>query len=71
MSSKLDPELVQYVAGRLRKLRPSTEEALLNSISAMFQFRGGISDTAKEKVFVALQKLGHIAVAANGRVTYP
>lgn len=41
--AELDPELIQYVADRLRKLKPSKKEALLNSISAMFQFQGGIS----------------------------
>jgi hypothetical protein len=37
----------------------------------MFQFQGGISDGDKEKVFAALVKERHIAVADNGRVTYP
>lgn len=69
--AKLDPELVQYVADRLRKLKPSKKESVFNSISAMFQFQGGISDGDKEKVFAALVKERHIAVADNGRVTYP
>ena len=47
-SAKLDSELVQYVADRLRKLKPSKKEALFNSIGAMFQFQGGISDGDKE-----------------------
>ena len=34
------PELVPYVAARLKKLRPSKKQSLLNSIGAMFQFRG-------------------------------
>ena len=70
-SAKLDPELVQYVADRLRKLKPSRKEALFNSIAAMFQFQGGISDGDKERVFSELQKRGHIVVAKNGRVQYP
>jgi hypothetical protein len=44
-STKFDPELVQYVADRLRKLKPSKKEALFNSIGAMFQFQGGISES--------------------------
>ena len=43
-SAKLDSELVQFVADRLKKLKPSRKEALFNSIAAMFQFQGGISD---------------------------
>ena len=70
-AAKLEPELVQYVAERLRKLKPSKKEALFNSIGAMFQFQGGISDSDKERVFAALQKDGHISVGENGRVTYP
>jgi hypothetical protein len=70
-SAKLDPELVQYVADRLRKLKPSRKEALFNSIAAMFQFQGGISDGDKERMFSELQKRGHIAIADNGRVRYP
>ena len=70
-SAKLDPELVQYVADRLRKLKPSKKEALFNSIAAMFQFQGGISDGDKERMFSELQRQGHIVVAENGRVRYP
>ena len=69
--AKLDPELVQYVADRLRKLKPSKKEALFNSIAAMFQFQGGISDGDKERMFSELQKRGYIVVAGNGRVQYP
>ena len=52
-TAKLDAELVQYVAGRLRKLKPSKKEALFNSIAAMFQFQGGISDGDKERMFLS------------------
>jgi hypothetical protein len=70
-SAKFDPELVQYVADRLRKLKPSKKEALFNSIGAMFQFQGGISEGDKERMFSELQKRRHIVVAENGRVQYP
>lgn len=70
-SAKLEPELVQYVANRLRKLKPSKKEALFNSIGAMFQFQGGISDSDKEKIFSALQKARHIIVEKNGHIKYP
>jgi hypothetical protein len=70
-SGRFDSELVQFVADRLRKLKPSKKEALFNSITAMFQFQGGISDEDKERMFSELQKRGHIVVADNGRVQYP
>ena len=70
-SARLDPKWVQYVADRLRKLKPSKKEALLNSIAAMFQFQGGVSDGDKERIFSELQKRGHIVVAKNGRIQYP
>jgi hypothetical protein len=70
-AAKLDPELIQYVAERLRKLRPSKKEALLNSIGAMFQFQGGISDGDKERMFSELRKRRYIVLAENGRVQYP
>jgi hypothetical protein len=70
-TAKLDRELVQYVADRLRKLKPSKKEALFNSIGAMFQFQGGISDGDKERMFSELQKRRHIVVGENGRVQYP
>ena len=53
-TSKLNPDLIHYVADRLRKLKPSRKEALFNSIGAMFQFQGGISDRDKEKIFSEL-----------------
>ena len=70
-NTRPDPELIQYVADRLRKLRPSKKETLFNSIGAMFQFQGGITDTDKEIIFTELQELRHIVVAENGRVDYP
>lgn len=70
-STPSDPELVQYVADRLKKLKPSKKEALLNSIGAMFQFQGGISDGDKEKLFSELLKKRHITVAEDNRIHYP
>jgi hypothetical protein len=66
-----DPELLQYVAERLRKLRPSKKETLLNSIGAMFQFQGGISDDDKEKILSELLKQRKITIDENNRVIYP
>ena len=69
-SAELDPELVKYVAERLRKLRPSKKAALLNSIGAMFQFQGGISDGDKERIFAELLRRRYIALE-KGLVRYP
>lgn len=70
-STPSDPELVQYVADRLKKLRPSKKEAVLNSIGAMFQFQGGISEGDKEKLFSELLKKRHLTVSDNNRIHYP
>ncbi len=70
-SAPSDPELVQYVADRLKKLKPSKKEALLNSIGAMFQFQGGISDGDKERLFSELLTKRHITVSENNRIHYP
>jgi len=50
----LDPDLIQYVADRLRKLKPSKKEALFNSIGAMFKIQGGISDLDQKRIFSEL-----------------
>jgi hypothetical protein len=67
----LDPELVEYVASRLRKLKPGRKEAVFNSIAAMFQFQGGVSDHDKEKLFAELLGRRLITLDSDGRVSYP
>lgn len=64
-------EINQYVLERLLKLKPSKKVALLNSISAMFQFQGGISDADKDCIVSELQKRRQINIDQNGRVSYP
>jgi hypothetical protein len=70
-SKSPDPDLVLYVAERLKKLKPSRKPAVLNSIGAMFQFRGGVSDSEKESFFAALIKKRLIAIGKNDRIEYP
>jgi hypothetical protein len=70
-SAPSDPELIQYVAERIKKLKPAKKEALLNSIGAMFQFQGGISDSDKEKLLSELLKKRHLSITDNNRVQYP
>jgi hypothetical protein len=65
-------ELTEYVAERIKKLRHSKKEALLNSISAIFQFRGGISEDDREKVVANLKRKRYIQLdEKNNRVSYP
>lgn len=70
-SDMSDPELIQYVLDRLKKSKPTKKGALLNFLGAMFQFRGGISDSDKEKILSELLKQGHVTIGANNRVQYP
>ena len=70
-SGPSDPELIQYVAARLGKLKPSKKDAVLNSIGAMFQFQGGISQADKEKLFTELLRNRCFTVGENNRISYP
>lgn len=63
-------DLMDYVYARLVKLKPSKKAALLNAIGAMFQFQGGISDSDKDRIVEKLQKLGHISIDQNNRVSF-
>ena len=67
----LDAELINYVAERLQKLKPSKKSSLLNSVSAMFQFQGGIPDSDKEKILAELVKKRVVSIDQNNRVSYP
>lgn len=64
-------DTVEYVAARLLKLRPNKKEGVLNSIAAMYQFQGGISDADKERLFTSLVRHGYIRQEPNNRVSYP
>ncbi|OAI03578.1 hypothetical protein A1353_00285 [Methylomonas methanica] len=56
---------IEYIVDRLLKLRPSKKKSLVNSIKAMYQFQGGISDTDVEKIITDLQKKKHIRIDDN------
>ena len=70
-ASPPEPELILYVSERLRKLKPTKKEGVLNSIGAMFQFQGGISESDREKLFSELVRKKYIVIGANNRVEYP
>jgi hypothetical protein len=61
---------IQYVVDRILKLKPAKKKSLINSIKAMYQFQGGISEEDQEKLIEKLQKLKHIKIDGNNSVTY-
>ena len=65
-----DSEMAGYVAERIVKLRPGKRSGVLNAISAMFQFQGGISDEDKEAIVKELIRRKVLAIDPTGRVTY-
>lgn len=69
--SEIDQDTIDYVYERLLKLRPTRRPALLNSIGAMYQFQGGISDDDKECIFNELQRQNKVLVEKNGHISYP
>ena len=64
-------EMTEYVAKRLKKLRPTKKDSLINSISAMFQFQGGISESDRDKLVAELEEKNHIRIEESGHVSYP
>lgn len=61
---------VTYVRDRIVKLKPRKREGVARSISAMFQFTGGITETDIEKIITCLQRENHLTVDETGRVAY-
>lgn len=55
---------------RLDKLRPAKKKTLLNSIKAMYQFQGAISEEDQEIVIAKLEKKKFLKIEDNNRVTY-
>ena len=65
----IDKETITYVKERIIKLKPTKMKSLSNSISAMFQFQGGISEQDQQKIIKELQKQKFIKVN-NNKVSY-
>ena len=65
-----DVNSIQYVIERLDKLRPSKKKSLMNSISAMYQFQGAISEEDQETIIDKLVKKKFLKIESNNRVTY-
>lgn len=65
-----DINSIQYVIERLDKLRPSKKKTLMNSIRAMYQFQGAISEEDQETIIDKLEKKKFLKIESNNRVTY-
>ena len=65
-----DINSIQYVIDRLSKLRPSKKKTLLNSIRAMYQFQGGVSEKDQEAIISKLEKKKFLKIENNNQVTY-
>jgi hypothetical protein len=65
-----DINSIHYVMDRLAKLRPSKKKTLLNSIRAMYQFQGAISEDDQETIIKKLELSKFLKVESNNRVTY-
>lgn len=65
-----DINSIQYVMDRLAKLRPSKKKTLLNSIRAMYQFQGAISEEDQEVIVKKLAEVKFLKIESNNRVTY-
>ncbi len=60
---------IEYIMERLNKLKPTKKKSIENSIKAMFQFQGGISDTDVSNIINELQKKNYISIK-NNKVIY-
>lgn len=61
---------IEYVMERIGKLRPTKKKTLLNSIYAMYQFQGGVSEADQEAIVAELHKRKFLKVDADGKVVY-
>ncbi|KXZ65629.1 MULTISPECIES: hypothetical protein [Acinetobacter] len=60
---------IDYVTERLLKSRPAKFKSLENFISAMFQYKGAISDEEKSKIIKALEKKKVLRIE-NNKINY-
>ncbi len=51
-----DISSIQYVMDRIAKLKPAKKKSLMNSIKAMYQFQGGVSEKIWKKIINDLEK---------------
>ncbi len=58
-------DTIKYVIERLPKSKPKKKSSLVNSIKAMFQFQGGVSDSDVNKIISELQKRKYLKIEQN------
>ena len=63
-------EIVAFVKERIVKLQPKKRDGVVHSITTMFQFTGGITESEVQKVIAGLQKQRVLNVTADGKVSY-
>ena len=69
ITAETEIDIISYVFDRLSKLKPNKVKALTNSIKAMFQFQGAISDKDVEGIIKELQVRKLIKVTGT-KVSY-
>jgi hypothetical protein len=67
---KKDITSIQYVMDRVGKLRPTKKTTLINSLKAMYQFQGGISEEDQETIIKDLEKQKFLKIDQNNKVKY-
>ena len=61
---------IEEIIERINKSKPKTRKSLNSFITSMFQFRGSISDSDRDKIISELQKNQYISIDSNNKVTY-
>jgi mannitol/fructose-specific phosphotransferase system IIA component (Ntr-type) len=64
-----DLDIISYVKERLVKSKPSKKQSLINFISAMFQFQGGIEENKINAIISRLEKEGILTIS-GAKVVY-
>lgn len=60
-----DLDVISYVKDRLVKSRPSKKQSLVNFVSAMFQFQGGIEEHKVNAIISMLEKEGVLSISGT------
>lgn len=58
------------IIARLKKLKCKTEKTMLNSITAMYQFRGGITEENAHKLIEKMMSEKVFSINGNGNVIW-
>lgn len=63
-------EKLDFVRPRLAKLKPKRRGGVVKSISAMFQFTGGIDEKDIDRIIESLAKEGYLKIGSDEKVEY-